>query len=160
MERIEALDVYKRVLGADPTPALKLKKILQLDWPTDLEEYVSTCLPDRSFGRMVRFHSPKAMYSENTEYVPGYDAIKQGFLCIAGAGDGSQYAYHVPSGQIHLLDTHVYETEERTLKCSYEKWDCLADFLEYYISQLKELHSKQSVLERFYDWRTRTFKRI
>ncbi len=160
MESIEALDVYKRELGADPSPMFKLKELLLIPWPADLEEYFSNCLPDRSFGRMIRFHCPTTILSENTECVPGLDAIKQGFLCLAGAGDGSQYAYHLPSRTIHLLDTHVYDTEAETLKSSYEHWDSLEEFLSYYEAELGAFHSSQSILERFSDWRTRIFKQI
>ncbi len=160
MESIEALDVYKRDFGADPSPVQGLRGILTAEWPADLEDYLANCLPDRSFGRMIRFHSPKAILSENTESVPGIDSIKQGFLCIASDGGGSQYAYHLPSHGIHLLDTHVYESEEETLQSSFEDWPSLAEFLEYYENELVEFRKDQSLMERFSDWRTRTFKRI
>ena len=62
---------------------------------------------------MIEFHDLDTLIDEHEEYLPGADAIKQGFLCIAKEGDGTQFAYDVHTGKMYHIEI-AYDAADAT----------------------------------------------
>ena len=144
INRICEADVSPPGFVEDWSPLQPVLDVLQRDLPKELAEYVETCIPTESYGRMVEFHSLRTLIEENSDYVPGADTIKQGFLCIAKEGDGSQFAYCCDDRRVYHISEEAGEDAVATRNDAYESRNSLADFLNGYLTALRERNSKQA----------------
>jgi hypothetical protein len=112
---------------------------LNRELPADLVEYLETCIPTENYGGIVEFHPVDTLIEENRDYVPGADTIRQGFLCIAKEGDGSQFAYCCDDRRVYHINVEAGKDAQGTREKAGESWNSLEEFLNAALKELREL---------------------